>query len=185
MYKDVEAALAQAQSEPASTRQLLAQYASLLETLRSRGVLRSANNPVADYTERLVAVGLGLKLVANSTAGYDALDPATGEKYEIKGRRISHRNVASMNPQVSAIRNLDAQHFDFLVGVVFNEDFSVERAVKIPSRSSRRFRPMSPTQTRTVCGCRSRFVRAPTSRTSPQSCAMPRYWSEPQGRGSD
>lgn len=33
---------------------------------------------------------------------------------------------------LSAIRGLEKKHFDFLVAVVFNEDYSVRRAVMIP-----------------------------------------------------
>ena len=46
-----------------STRKLLALYASLLDALRSRGVLRSANNPLADYAEGLCARAMGWTLV--------------------------------------------------------------------------------------------------------------------------
>jgi hypothetical protein len=100
--------------------------------LRERGVLRSTNDPVADYTEQLVAHGPGLKLAHNSTAGFDATDEATGERYEIKGRRISRRNRSTMNPPVSAIRDLDKHQVEFLAGVLFEEDLSLLRAVKIP-----------------------------------------------------
>jgi hypothetical protein len=33
---------------------------------------------------------------------------------------------------LSAIRDLDGAHFDFLAGVLFNEDYSVMRAALIP-----------------------------------------------------
>jgi hypothetical protein len=35
--------------------ELLLAYARLMEELRSRGIVRSSNNPVADFTEFLVA----------------------------------------------------------------------------------------------------------------------------------
>jgi hypothetical protein len=41
--------------EVLSTRELLSLFARILEELRRRKVVRSSNNPVADYTEWLVA----------------------------------------------------------------------------------------------------------------------------------
>ena len=104
---------------------LLRLYASVVRTLKKRGVTRSANNPVGDYAEKLVAEGLNLELVAKSNAGYDALDRASGARYEVKARRLTPENAST---QLSAIRNLDRAPFDFLVGVVFNDDFSLAYA---------------------------------------------------------
>jgi len=111
-----------------SDRELLRTYAEIMGELRSRGVLRSSNNPVADYTELLVARSLGLELVGQSTAGHDAVDSA-GIRYQIKGRRITKHNGST---QLSAIRNLADKPFDFMAAVVFNPDFSVEYAALIP-----------------------------------------------------
>ena len=40
-------------------KQLLEVYCALMSELRERGVVRSANNPVADYTETLVSNAAG------------------------------------------------------------------------------------------------------------------------------
>ncbi|MDA8563895.1 hypothetical protein N9L06_05530 [Mariniblastus sp.] len=61
----------------------------------------------------------------NSKAGFDATDSA-GLRYQIKGRRSADRNV-----QFSAIRNLDQQHFDFVIAVAFNPDYTIRFAVKL------------------------------------------------------
>jgi hypothetical protein len=111
-----------------NTRQLLAVYADVLDTLRNRKVTRSANNPLADYAEGLCARALGLTLVHNSTAGYDANDGA-GHKFEIKARRLPTKNTSR---QLSAIRAIELQKFDFLVGILFASDFSVIRGALIP-----------------------------------------------------
>lgn len=116
------------QLESLATIDLLRLFARVLDQLRERGVIRSSNNPVADYAEGLVASALGLKLVPNSTTGYDAEDPQ-GNRYEIKGRRWTKHNRST---QLSVIRGLDLNHFSFLVGVLFNDDFSVERSCVIP-----------------------------------------------------
>ena len=110
------------------TRELVRLFSGVLTELRRREVIRSSNNPVADYSERLVASALSLKLETKSTTGFDGVD-SRGRKYEIKGRRLTSHNPST---QLSAIRGLDQAHFDFLAGVLFAEDFSVKRACLIP-----------------------------------------------------
>jgi hypothetical protein len=107
---------------------ILRLYASLMAELRTRGVVRSSNNPVADYTESLVAQRLGLKLLGNSAAGCDATD-AAGVRYQIKGRRLTPQGSST---QLSAIRNLETRPFDVLAAVVYNADFSIAYAAVIP-----------------------------------------------------
>ncbi len=107
---------------------LFALYAAVLEELRRRQVIRSTNNPAADYAEFLVVKALGLHLAPKSTTGYDATDP-NGKRYEIKGRRLTAHNKSR---QLSAIRGLPEHHFAYLAGVLFAEDFSVLRACLVP-----------------------------------------------------
>ena len=111
-----------------TTEKLLQYYGQILDELRKRKVVRTFNNPVGDYTEWLVANQLELTLVANSTSGYDALD-SLGLKYQIKGRRLTTRNKSR---QLSAIRNLENHDFDYLIAILFNEQFEVEQVAKIP-----------------------------------------------------
>ena len=111
-----------------SNRELLKLYTELLTELRSRGIVRTSNGPGADVAEGLVAKALSLTLNAASTAGYDGIDP-NGRKIEVKCRRLTRHNDSR---QLSAIRNLESAHFDFLAGVLFNEDFSVMKAALIP-----------------------------------------------------
>lgn len=99
-----------------------------MSELRSRGVVRTSNGPAADVAEGLVGRALSLTLNASSTAGYDGVDPL-GRKIEVKCRRLTRFNASR---QLSAVRNLEKAHFDFLAGVLFNEDFSVQRAALIP-----------------------------------------------------
>jgi hypothetical protein len=111
-----------------SDKQLLAAYCSLMTTLKVRGVLRSSNNPVADYTETLVANALGLSLEGRSQAGYDATD-ASGRRFQIKGRRLASPKAS---PQLSAIRNLDSKPFDLLAAVAYDANLAVMYAALIP-----------------------------------------------------
>lgn len=111
-----------------SSTELLQAYCSVLEILRERNVIRSSNNPVADYTEHLICEALTLTLAPKSTTGFDAHDEQN-RKYEIKGRRITRH---SKSRQLSAIRGLNEGHFSFLAGVVFNEDFTILKACLVP-----------------------------------------------------
>ncbi len=109
-------------------RQLLGAYCSLMTELKGRGVVRSANNPIADYSETLVSRALGLSLQPPSTAGYDALG-SDGARYQIKGRRLTVENPST---QLSAIRNLAQRPFDTLAAVVYGQDLSVLYGALIP-----------------------------------------------------
>lgn len=114
--------------ETLTDRELLELYGRVLGTLRTRGVIRSANNPVADYVEGLCQRALKLTLANKSTTGYDGIDPSD-RKIEIKARRITKENGSR---QLSAIRGLEHGHFDFLAGILFKADFAVWKGCLIP-----------------------------------------------------
>ena len=107
---------------------LLRLSALIVEELRCRQLVRSSNNPVADFAELLAARALGLTLVGKSNSGHDAID-ADGARYQVKGRRITSHNASR---QLSFIRGLPEKPFDFIVGILFDADFSVKRACLIP-----------------------------------------------------
>lgn len=111
-----------------TVRELLAAYVQALGELKNRGVLRTSNNPVGDYTEWLVANTLGLKLLGNSTAAYDAVDNI-GVKYPIKGRRQTPEN---MSTQLGMFHNLNNGGFDYLIAILFHPDFTPRIVVKVP-----------------------------------------------------
>lgn len=110
------------------TLKLLKDYANILDELKNRQIIRTYNNPVADYAEWLVASKLGMKLERNSKSGYDAIDNE-GIKYQIKSRRISDGNRSY---QLGVIRNLLNNEFDYLIVLIFDRNFMVESAFKIP-----------------------------------------------------
>jgi hypothetical protein len=109
--------------------ELLQLNGTIIRELHSRGIVRTGNNPLSDYTEWMVSRCLSLTLANNSTRGYDATDELDGLKYEIKARRVTPSNQSR---QLSAIRNLDGMHFDVLIAVVYDEDFKVILGLKIP-----------------------------------------------------
>lgn len=111
-------------------KQLIGAYCTLMAVLKERGIVRSANNPVADYTEALVCKALRLvQETSQSQAGYDAIDPANGRRYQIKGRRLTSHNSST---QLSALRNLRERPFDLLAAVTYSENMGVLYAALIP-----------------------------------------------------
>lgn len=110
-----------------STRDLLKQYGDILRELRSRGVVRSYNNPAADIGEWIGAQAFGLRLEAASAKGYDAIDQA-GKRYQIKSRRITAENSST---QLGVVRDLADNQFEYLLAVYFEEDFQVRSAYLI------------------------------------------------------
>lgn len=108
--------------------ELLSLHAEVLTQLRERGVIRTKNNPVGDYAEWLVSKALGMTLLNNSSAGVDAID-SDGMKVQIKARRIT---PDSPSRRFGALRNYDSADFDYLIAVVFDENYNVAEAYKIP-----------------------------------------------------
>lgn len=108
--------------------ELLKLQAKATEELKRRNIVRTNNNPLGDYTEWLVAKLMNLTLAENSKAGYDAISDA-GVTFQIKGRRITPSNKSR---QLSAIRNYDAKDFDWLIAVIFDQDFNILNAHLVP-----------------------------------------------------
>lgn len=113
-----------------SSLAILRLHAVLLDELADRGVVRSKNNPIADYAEYLVCEALSLTLMAKSNKGYDAVD-SNGRRYEIKCRREDPKRKTTLT---SPLRNLDGEHFDELIIVLFAEDYTVKKAIQLPRR---------------------------------------------------
>ena len=107
---------------------LLKLYTLILDELRTREIIRSSNAPTGDYAEYLFCNTFKWEQQGNSNAGYDAIS-IDGKRYQIKSRRLTGHNPSR---QLSFIRKLEKKQFDFLAGVLFNEDFSIFKAAIIP-----------------------------------------------------
>jgi len=114
--------------EDFSPKELLQLTGKILDELSARKIVRTSNNPVSGYTEWLVSERLGHTLCGNSKKGFDSID-GSGVKYEIKARRVTPANKSR---QLSAIRDIAGEHFNFLIAVVYNGDFEVILALKMP-----------------------------------------------------
>lgn len=111
-----------------SVGDLLKLNAESVVELCNRKILRTKNNPVGDFAEYVISKALKLNLERNSRYGYDAIDK-NGKTYQIKARRLTPENRSR---QLSGFRNLSEQHFDYLVVVIFESDYSLETAVIAP-----------------------------------------------------
>lgn len=107
--------------------ELLALHAAVMEELRERGVLRSANNPTGDLAEYLFCEAFGWSQENNSAKGFDAT-AEDGTRYQIKGRRLHRRNRSR---QLSAIRDLEG--FDVLAAVLLDDEYRIIRAALVPA----------------------------------------------------
>ena len=109
-------------------KELLQLQAAITKELKDRGIVRTQNNPLGDYTEWLVAKALGLELQENSKAGYDGVS-GDGVRVQIKGRRVTAQNSSR---QLSAIRKLEEKDFDQLAAVIYDENFNIIEALLMP-----------------------------------------------------
>jgi hypothetical protein len=112
--------------EEIPTSKLLQDFGGILVELRRRGICRSENIPTGDLAEYLACKALGLTIAAKSAKGFDALDSA-GARYQIKGRRITPWNPSM---QLSAVRDLPSGPFDFLIAVLFDQEFRLTGAYR-------------------------------------------------------
>lgn len=112
-----------------STAQLLELHSQVSNELRSRGISRTSNNPTGDLAEYLFCQAFDWIQEENSMAAIDAVG-RDGTRYQIKGRRLTRFNKSR---QLSAIRNLNGSHFDYLAAALFNEDYTIRKAALIPA----------------------------------------------------
>ncbi|MGQ4807204.1 hypothetical protein NKDENANG_00548 [Candidatus Entotheonellaceae bacterium PAL068K] len=112
--------------ENLSALELLRVHVIVMDELRERKILRSANNPAGDLAEHIFSQAFGWQLVSASEKGFDAQD-SKGRTYQIKARRPNRQGAESR--QLSAIRSFG---FDFLAGVLFDHFYKIDRAAIIP-----------------------------------------------------
>lgn len=108
---------------------LLSLHVNISEELRTRGIIRTSNNPTGDLAETLFCKALGWQQAEKkSCPNIDAVDVG-GMRYQIKARRLTEKNTSR---QMSALRDFKGHHFDFLAGLLFNQDYTVFKAAIIP-----------------------------------------------------
>jgi hypothetical protein len=98
-----------------------------LDELIARKVIRTRNAPISDYAEWLGAKQLKLVLKNSSTTGYDATDKS-GVRYQIKCRRLEGPG----SRQLGVIRDIKKMPFDYLIAILFDKNFEVAEAYRMP-----------------------------------------------------
>jgi hypothetical protein len=104
-------------------------WAEAMTEMRRRDLIRSSNNPTGDYAEVLVARVLGVEPVGGPERGYDVISPP-GVRIQVKSRRAAADG--RVRGRFTPIRDIDAHRFDELVAIVFNHDFTVREAWRMP-----------------------------------------------------
>jgi hypothetical protein len=115
---------------PLSDLEVFARWIEVMEELKRRGLVRSLNStPLGGYAEALVARQLGTEPLTGRDAGYDVIDPANESRVQVKARRYS---TGSATTHFGEFDQLEQHRFDEFVGVLFNEDFTVRAAWRMP-----------------------------------------------------
>jgi hypothetical protein len=132
-------------------------WSVVMRELRHRELVRSSNNPVADLAEAFVARLVEGVLTAKSYRGCD-LEDMKGTRYQVKSRRLTTENKSRLLGQ---IRNLELGEFDYLVAVIFNEDFVIQEVWQIPHSQIEPHARYIPRTNSWALHCSGRLLHAP------------------------
>lgn len=112
------------QFDELSDDELIAHYGQVMAVLLERGIVHSANHPIADIAERLVGDHYGVKPEPPNSKAVDVIAP-DGTRVQVKALR----QTKAGRSRLSAIRSLD---FDVLAAVIFKADMQLEEIALIP-----------------------------------------------------
>lgn len=103
---------------------LMQEYANLKKKLNDLDICRTERDPTGDYAEWLIASKLNLQQAKNTVqSGYDLVSPDTRVTYQVKARRMFKKHSYKVS-----IKKYNEHPFDYLILVLFKEDFSILRA---------------------------------------------------------
>ncbi len=145
-----------------STRDLLALWGAIMSELRRRDVVRTANNPIGDIAEALVAEHFRGVRQSFSNAGWD-VSTTDGQRLEVKGIRLDEVRTRSNLSPIPATSTYTA-----VVVVIFDEALRVTEALLVRRANVEQlFKP------RKKDGARIMRVGR---RTGSPSCCLRRLW---------
>lgn len=107
-----------------SDAELIELYGRVMNEMQERGIVRSANNPIADIAERIVADYYGVNPEPPNRKSFDIV-ASDGTTIQVKALRRTKSGRRNLSP----LRSLD---FDFLVAVLFEADMRPAGALLIP-----------------------------------------------------
>lgn len=123
-YHGVEIQMTTKEQKEKIALELMREYGVIKAQLNDYGISRTEREPTGEYAEWLVASKLGFRQAENTVqSGYDLIDPQTGKTYQIKARRIFKDHSYKVS-----ISKYKKYPFDYLILILFNEDFTVRRA---------------------------------------------------------
>ncbi len=106
------------------TAELLGDWATIMNELATRDVIRTNNNPLGDIAELVVASHFGGKRGSFSQPGWDVITP-DGEKVQVKSlREVPGKRRTNFSP-------ISDDDYDFVVLVIFDESFQVTRGLRL------------------------------------------------------
>ncbi|HUT56807.1 MAG TPA: hypothetical protein VNA25_02905 [Phycisphaerae bacterium] len=115
-------------------KDLLRLYKSVLLQLEQRKILTTKDSPIGGYGEWLVQQAFGGERQGNSNKSVDVITPER-VRLQVKTRWLA---VEHDSRQLSAIRNLENEGFDYMVAVLLDKDFGVAEAYQIPHSAVKR-----------------------------------------------
>ncbi len=115
-----------------SSGELLSLFAGVLVELRRRGLVRTANTPVADLGERLFCEAMGWEREHHQDKNFNA-STADGARVQIKSRRLTRTQVSARSATIN-----DKDGFDLVAIAMFGADFEIDRAVIVPREAALR-----------------------------------------------
>jgi hypothetical protein len=111
-----------------SNGDLFVLLALVMQELKTRNLVRTANNPVADLGELLFCGGLGWQREHNQGKDIDAI-MKNGERVQIKARRLTRKNQSTRSGTI-----YDKQGWDWIALALFDTDFTIQKAILIPRK---------------------------------------------------
>jgi len=113
-------------------QELLCGSLEIKKQLIDIGVASNLTDPVGNYAEYLVLQAFGGEKTGNGTAGCDLID-RNGRKIEVKGRVKKH---STYKPKTYINdSNVSNKKFDYLVYIVFDNDFNIEYAFGVTNNN--------------------------------------------------
>ncbi|HEY1195068.1 DUF6998 domain-containing protein [Flavobacterium sp.] len=120
-------------------KELMKLNSDIMDELKAREIIRTRNNPIADYCEWYVAKKLGWKLQNSSNSGFDAID-SENRRVQIKCRTLIKGKGTR---QLGVIRKLDQDTFDYLIALLFDENTEVVKGYKISKELIKKYSTFS------------------------------------------